>query len=241
MVYTSNLDISGAVLTSVGGSNIQSSAGITIPFMTMKDGTTSIVNAALSNSTSGLAYNVTGANGATTTYYPVVSQSLGAGGSGGKDTETNISSLVLKTSNADPLQAYTVVGSNVAGFHSASKSNILMVKGNGCVGVGTATPTSPVTVRGSNATGYTLTVNSANGGGLACMVTPCMTPDAGLYVSSNAYVGIGTSNPQTPLHVNGQALVQGNFIGFEVSTPIMAMAAGFLLHSGMRNGNGSHD
>jgi hypothetical protein len=213
MVYTSNLDISGAVLTSVGGSNIQSSAGITIPFMTMKDGTTSIVNAALSNSTSGLAYNVTGANGATTTYYPVVSQSLGAGGSGGKDTETNISSLVLKTSNADPLQAYTVVGSNVAGFHSASKSNILMVKGNGCVGVGTATPTSPLTVIGSNATGYTLTVNSANGGGLACMVTPCMTPDAGLYVSSNAYVGIGTSNPQTPLHVNGQALVQGNFIG----------------------------
>ena len=36
------------------------------------------------------------------------------------------------------------------------------------------------------------------------------------------------------------SIAQSNFIGFEVSTPIMAIAAGFLLHSGMRNGNG-HD
>ena len=205
-VYTSNLDINGALIT--GLSNLlTTNVGISTPFLKMKDGTTTIVPAPLAASKSGIAFIQN-----TLTYYPVVSQSLGNAGAGA-DTETDLSSLVLKTSNTDTFQAYTTAGCNVAGFHSGTRSNILMVKGSGYVGVGTAAPVSPLTVVGSNASGYSLTVKSTNNGGIACMISSNMTSDAGLYVSSNAYVGIGTSNAQSPLHVNGQAYIQGNLIG----------------------------
>jgi hypothetical protein len=209
--FSSGIDINGALLSNTAAGDLWTNIGVSTPRVLIPAAggsgpTTTITSTSTAISVSGLSFSTTSG----LAYYPVVSRLIG-GGLG--DTGTDMSSLNLKTCNVDPLTAYTVAGSNVAAFHSFTKSNILMVKGNGNVGVGTAAPTSPLTVIGSNASGYTFLVNSQNNGAIASFIKPGMTTDAGLYVSSNAYVGIGASNPQAPLHVNGQAYVQGNFIG----------------------------
>jgi Chaperone of endosialidase len=209
--YFSNIDINGARLSNTFAGELWTNVGISTPHVYIAGsvpGTSLIASsnaaaAPISISGTGLAFSTS----SNKLFYPVASYSNSYG-----EFETAISSLKLRTRYSDPLTAYTISGSNIAAFHSATQSNALVIQSTGYVGIGTSAPTSPLMVMGSNTSNYTFQVSNGFGGGLASITQPNMVSDAGLYVSSNAYVGIGTTYASYPLHVQGQAYVQSNII-----------------------------
>jgi hypothetical protein len=190
------VDINGTMLSNTNAGYLWTNVGVAAPKLLV--GETTIEYSA--SSPAGVGFKLASGK----TVYPLISVPA----AGVSDAVTNMSALRINTINEDPLIVYTMNAPNISSFHSADASNVLVLKSNGFVGVGTETPLAPLTVVGTTAS-RALRVEST--GDVASFTN---TSNAGgLFINSNAYVGIGTQSPVSPLHVVGQAYVQGNFIG----------------------------
>ena len=115
------------------------------------------------------------------------------------DVANVVASLVVTASNS----------SAIATFSSDIVANAVVFNGNGYVGIGTTIPVSPLTVAGSNATDTALSVLQSGTGMIAAFSG---SGSNGVYINNVGYLGVGTSAPANPLHVEGQGYIDGNFI-----------------------------
>ena len=196
MFISRTIDVNGTTLSNLANGNLSVSSGIDTPRLVM-NGVTLTTSTPSPSSVSLTLPN-------STVLYPVVMDT---------SSNTSIQSLRLNTNTVDPLQIFTSNADNIAVLSSRTRANAMVVRGSGYVGVGTGTPLSPLTLDWSNISqaDVTMRVTQRGVGGLASF-TNTNFPSQGVYITSNAFLGIGTTRIDNALQVSGHGFLDGNFM-----------------------------
>lgn len=185
------VNVNGTVMSNLPTGDMAVSIGVNTPRLIL--GSVTVASNSLSPSSLSLT------NQGTVTYPVVMNTSM----------HTSIESLRLTTSNVVPFTVYSSNAMNLVAVSSTAAPEAFVVQGNGLVGIGTMSPSSPLTISCSN-TLTALKVRQTGNGYLAELTNG---QPGGLFVKNNGYVGIGTSVIDNALQVVGSGYVDGNFIG----------------------------
>lgn len=88
----------------------------------------------------------------------------------------------------------------------AGTNQLVTVNQNGNLGIGTTTPQYPFTINASNATFAAYIKQNSNIGNVATFIS---ANNNGLIINNTGYVGISTSTPHVPFHVEGSQFYNG--------------------------------
>ena len=114
-----------------------------------------------------------------------------------------------------------VVGPVITSGSTSTAQEILVVRDNGTVGIGSSSPASPLTIRGQGATEELMAFEAADGtqvwhvdqklnGQSGLNIAESGVADGRLYIQAGGNVGVNNTSPTNQLHVSGNTGVRQN-------------------------------